>query len=152
MNKVERIIISNRKAKFEYFILESYEAGIVLTGSEIKSLKAGNANLQDGYGFIKGNKVFLNGLHINPYKEASFLNHDPLREKILLLNKKEIRKISSKILEKGLTFIPLNVYIKNGIAKVEMGICKGKKLYDKRESTKERETELKINRLKKIKI
>ena len=151
MNQDERIIANNRKAKFEYSILDSYEAGIILTGSEVKSIRLGNVNLQEGYAFTKQNGVFLSGVNISPYKEANILNHDPVRERKLLLNKSEIRKLSAKTKEKGLTLIPLKMYFKNGFIKIELGLCAGKKLHDKRERIKERETERKINYIKKQK-
>ena len=142
----ERIAISNRKARHEYEVLDSFEAGIVLRGSEVKSLRLGNANLQDSYAHVENAEVWLSGMHISPYEQANILNHDPLRERKLLLHKKEIRKLVGKTTEKGLTLIPLKVYFKNGRAKVEVGICRGKRSYDKRAAIAKRETEREMRR------
>ena len=128
----ERIAISNRKARHDYEVLESFEAGMVLKGSEVKSLRLGNANLQDSYAYLKEGEVWLSGMHINTYEQANILNHDPRRERKLLLHKKEIRKLVGKTSEKGLTLIPLKVYFKDGRAKVELAVCKGKRSHDKR--------------------
>ncbi len=138
--------ILNRRAKFEYLILSSHEAGIILTGSEVKSIRAGNANLQEGYAMIRNQEVWLNGMYIHPYKQATIDLVDPLRERKLLLQKKEIIKLIGKISEKGLTLIPLKVYFSRRNVKIELGLCRGKKLYDKREATKERETERDMRR------
>ena len=142
----ERIAISNRKARHEYEVLDSFEAGIVLKGSEVKSLRLGNANLQDSYAYLKEGEVWLSGMHINPYEQANTLNHDPTRERKLLLHKKEIRKLVGKTSEKGLTLIPLKVYFKTGRAKVELGVCRGKRSYDKRAAIAKRESELEMRR------
>ena len=142
----ERIAISNRKARHEYEVLDSFEAGIVLKGSEVKSLRLGNANLQDSYAYLKGGEVWLSGMHINTYEQANILNHDPTRERKLLLHKKEIRKLIGKTAEKGLTLIPLKVYFKTGRAKVELGVCRGKRSYDKRAAIAKRESELEMRR------
>ncbi len=144
----ERIAISNRRARFEYEILETFEAGIVLVGSEVKSLRQGKANLQDSYALVKNGEVWLLNMHINPYEQANQFNHDPLRTRKLLLNKSEIEKLQIKTNEKGLTLIPLKLYFKKGNAKVELGIGKGKKLHDKRESIKERDVEREMRRVK----
>ena len=142
----ERIAISNRKARHEYEVLDSFEAGIVLKGSEVKSLRLGNANLQDSYAYMKQAELWLSGMHINPYEQANILNHEPRRERKLLLHKKEIRKLVGKTSEKGLTLIPLKVYFKNGRAKVELGLCRGKRSYDKRAAIKKRDTEREMRR------
>ena len=142
----ERIAISNRKARHEYEVLDSFEAGIVLKGSEVKSLRLGNANLQDSYAYLKEGEVWLSGMHINPYEQANILNHDPTRERKLLLHKKEIRKLVGKTSEKGLTLIPLKVYFKTGRAKVELGVCRGKRSYDKRAAIAKRESEREMRR------
>ncbi|MEK7818728.1 MAG: SsrA-binding protein SmpB [Bacteroidota bacterium] len=149
MNKEERVIATNRKARFEYSVLDSFETGIVLTGSEVKSLRQGAANIQDGYAYVKGSLVLLNGMHINPYKEANIFNHDPLRERNLLLHKSEIKKLSAKIKERGLTLIPLKLYFKNGLVKVELGLCKGKAIHDKRQTIIERDAKKSLERLHK---
>jgi len=146
----ERIAISNRKARFEYEILDTFEAGIVLVGSEVKSLRQGKANLQDSYALVKNGEVWLLNMHINPYEQANQFNHDPLRTRKLLLNKSEIAKLQIKTNEKGLTLIPLKLYFTKGIAKVELGIGKGKKLHDKRESIKERDVTREMQRAKHV--
>jgi len=142
----ERIAISNRKARHDYEVLDSFEAGVVLRGSEVKSLRLGNANLQDSYAYVKGTEVWLSGMHINPYEHANILNHDPRRERKLLLHKKEIRKLVGKTSEKGLTLVPLKVYFRGGLAKVELGLCRGKRSYDKRAAIAKRETEREMRR------
>ena len=131
--------ILNRKAKHDYFIEEVYEAGIELTGTEIKSIRDGSANIKDSYGIIKNDEVFLLNMFISQYKEGNIFNHNETRTRKLLLHKKEIKKISEKIELQGLTLIPLRIYFKNNIAKVELGVCRGKKNYDKREAIKERD-------------
>ena len=142
----ERIAISNRKARHDYEVLDTFEAGIVLKGSEVKSLRLGNANLQDSYAYLKEGEVWLSGMHISPYEQANILNHDPLRERKLLLHKKEIRKLVGKTSEKGLTLIPLKVYFKSGRAKAEIGLCRGKRSYDKRAAIAKRESEREMRR------
>jgi SsrA-binding protein len=137
--KEQRVIISNRKARHDYFILDALEAGLVLRGTEVKSLRAGNANLQDSYALIKNGEVWLLGMHISPYERGSYLNHDPRRTRKLLLAKREIRKLLARVQEKGLSIIPLAIYFKGPFAKVELGIAQGKKSYDKREALKQRE-------------
>ena len=129
----QRISISNCKARHDYFIIESFEAGIVLTGTEVKSLRQGNANLQDSYAELRGGEVWLEGMHINPYEHGSIYNHEPRRKGKLLLQKKQIRKMLGGLKEKGLTLIPLSVYFKGPYAKVELALARGKKSYDKRE-------------------
>ncbi len=141
-----RVIITNRRALHDYFIIERYETGIVLKGTEVKSLRLGNANLQDGYGVIRNGEVWLVGLHINPFEKGNINNHDPKRDRKLLLHRKEIRKIFGKISEKGMALIPLSLYFKNNIAKVELGLGRGKKFYDKREAIAKREVERRLRR------
>jgi SsrA-binding protein len=140
-------IASNRKANFQYEILERFEAGIVLLGTEVKSLREAKINLQEGFGKIKNNEVWLTNVHINEYKFGNLNNHDPLRERKLLLNKREIRKIRSQLEEKGLTLVPTKIYFKGSNIKVEIAVARGKKLYDKRESIKKRESERKLQRI-----
>ena len=135
----EKIIATNRKAYHEYFILEKYEAGIELFGSEVKSLREGSANLKEGYVLIRDGNAILLGVRISPYSHTGFKGHEPARERQLLLNKREIIKLSKKVAEKGLTLIPLRMYFKNGWAKVEIGLAKGKKHFDKKESIKKRD-------------
>ncbi|GAB6281508.1 MAG: SsrA-binding protein SmpB [Ignavibacterium sp.] len=137
----EKNIVINRKARHEYEILQTYEAGIVLVGSEVKSIREGKVNLIDSYAEIRNGEVFLIGMHISEYKQANIQNHEPLRTRKLLLNKNEIRKLIGKVKEKGLTLIPLRLYFKNGKVKVELGLAKGKKVYDKREDIKRRDFE-----------
>jgi SsrA-binding protein len=145
-NSSERIIVTNRKASHDYFILERYEAGLVLRGTEVKSLREGNANLQDGYAVIKGGELWLVGMHINPFEKGNINNHDPKRERKLLMHKKEILRIMQKITEKGLTLVPLRIFFKKNIAKVELGLARGKKSYDKRESIAKRDAERRMRR------
>jgi SsrA-binding protein len=131
-NTEEKNITVNRKANHEYFILSTYEAGIVLQGTEVKSVRQSKINLIDSYGTIKNGEVWLINCHISNYEHGNINNHEPLRDRKLLLNKSEIRKINIKIKEKGLTLIPLRVFIRKGLVKVELAVAKGKKVYDKR--------------------
>ena len=142
----EKIVTTNRKARHEYFILDTYEAGIVLKGTEVKSLRQGNANLTDGYALLRNGEVWLQGMHISPYEQGSYANVDPVRDRKLLLHRNEIRKLIGRIQEKGLTLIPLKVYFKRNIAKVQLGVCKGKKQYDKRHDIAERDAERDLRR------
>lgn len=135
----QRIIISNRKARHEYQILDTFEAGIALRGTEVKSLRKGNANLQDSYAFVENGEVWLVGMHISPYEQGNINNHDPKRTRKLLLHKKQIRKLTGNVQEKGLTLIPLSLYFKGPHAKVELALARGKKVYDKREAVSKRE-------------
>ncbi|MDH7498853.1 MAG: SsrA-binding protein SmpB [candidate division NC10 bacterium] len=139
-----KIIALNRRARHEYHIEEVFEAGIVLRGTEVKSLRAGKANLKDAHGEVKGGEVLLLGCHISPYQAASRANHDPLRPRALLLHKRQIRYLVGKVAEKGWTLVPLSLYFKGPRAKVELALARGKKLYDKREEERrkiaERET------------
>lgn len=131
--------IVNRKAQHDYFIEETLEAGIVLTGTEIKSIRAGNCNIKDCYGIVRNHEVYLLNMFVSPYKEGNIFNHEETRSRKLLLHKKEIKKIESAIEMKGLTLVPLKLYFKDNYLKVSLGICRGKKDYDKRESIKERD-------------
>ena len=142
-----KVIATNRKANFEYEILNRYEAGIVITGTEVKSIRDGKINIQESYGRIVNDEVWIINSHINEYKYGNINNHEPLRNRKLLLNKREIRKIKQQLQEKGLTLVPLKVYFKGSLVKVEIGIAKGKKLYDKRESIKKRDIERNLSRL-----
>lgn len=145
----ERIAVSNRKARHDYQILETLEAGIALKGTEVKSLRKGNGNLQDSYAMIKNGEVWLHGMHVSPYEQGNINNHDPRRTRKLLLNKKEIRKLLTKVQEKGLALIPLSLYFKGPYAKVQLAVAQGKKSYDKREAIKQREAKRDIaHRLK----
>ena len=139
-----KIIATNRKAHHEYFILESLECGIELTGTEIKSVRAQKVNINDSYCRIKKGQCFLENAHISKYKEGNINNHDETRDRRLLLHKQEIRKWANKLkLESSLTLVPLKMYLNSGLCKVEVALCKGKKLYDKRESLKEEDINLK---------
>ncbi len=129
----EKNIVVNRKANHEYFVLNTYEAGIVLQGTEVKSIRQGKINLIDSYASIEKGEVWLHSCHISNYDQGSYENHDPLRDRKLLLKSNEIRKLFNKVKEKGLTIIPLRVYLKKNLVKVEIAIVKGKKIYDKRE-------------------
>ena len=132
--------IRNRQAFYDYFIEDKYDAGMVLTGTEVKSLRAGRASFNDSYCFFHHGEMFIKSLHIAEYSHGTSSNHDPIRERKLLLNKKELRKIESKIKEKGITVVPLRIFFsEKGIAKIELGLGKGKKLYDKRETIKKRD-------------
>ncbi|MCJ7746566.1 MAG: SsrA-binding protein SmpB [Desulfobacterales bacterium] len=142
----EKLICQNKKAWHNYFIEDKYQAGISLLGTEVKSLREGKANLGDSYGKIKDGEIFLVDAHISPYTHGNRFNSDPLRTRKLLLHKKEIRRLIGKIQEKGFTLIPLRLYFSNGKAKVEMGLAKGKKLFDKRETIKRKTMERDMER------
>lgn len=131
--------ILNRRARYDYFILEEIEAGIVLTGTEIKSIRMGRVNLKDSYAIIRQGEVYLLNTHISSYEKGNIFNHDEDRTRKLLLHKKEIKKLENKINLEGYTLVPLKIYFVNGRAKVLIGLCKGKKNYDKRETIKERD-------------
>jgi SsrA-binding protein len=135
----EKNITVNRKARHEYAILQTFEAGIVLVGTEVKALRQGKANLVDSYANLKDGEVWLYGAHISVYEQGNINNHEPTRTRKLLLNKSEIKKLIGKVKEKGLTLIPLRLYFRNGKVKVELALAKGKKVYDKRESIAKRD-------------
>lgn len=134
-----KTLAKNKQAFFNYIVEEKFEAGIVLVGTEVKSVKNGKFSFTDSYARIKNGELWLLGLHISPYDFGNIHNHDPLRDRKLLVHKQEIKRLSRKIDEKGLTLVPLRFYLKNGIVKVEIGICKGKKVHDKRESIKQKD-------------
>jgi SsrA-binding protein len=142
----EQIVSTNRKALHDYFIIEKIEAGIALKGTEVKSLRLGDANLQDSYATIKNAELWLLGLHISPFEKGNINNHDPRRERKLLLHKKEILRLFGKISQKGFTLIPLNIYFKKNRAKITLALATGKKLYDKREAIAKREIEREMQR------
>jgi len=143
----DSVVATNRKAYHDYFIEEKFEAGIVLTGTEVKSLRDRRANLQDSYASVKNGEVFLYHCHISPYSHGNMMNHDPLRVRKLLLHKKEINKLLGKTQQKGLTLVPLRIYFSDrGKAKLELGLAKGKKQYDRRESIKAREAGREVER------
>jgi SsrA-binding protein len=135
----DRPIATNRRARHEYEILETVEAGLVLRGTEVKSLRAGLVNFKDSYASVRNGEGWLLGCHINPYSHGTDANHDPERDRKLLLHKREIDRLGGKVSEKGLTLIPLRLYFKDGRAKIELGLARGKKLHDKRATLRERE-------------
>jgi len=145
--KSEKAVATNRKAYHDYFIEEKFEAGIMLQGTEVKSLREGRVNLQDSYASVKGDEIFLHHCHISPYSHGNIMNHEPLRTRKLLLHRKEIDKLLGKTKQQGLTLIPLRIYFsKRGLAKVELGLAKGKKQHDRRESIKTREAIREVER------
>ncbi len=141
-----KLVAQNKKARHEYFIEDTYEAGIVLAGTEVKSVRLGKVNLRDSYAYIKDSEVFISGMHISPYEQGNIFNQDPLRVRKLLLHKYEINKLIGYIQQKGLTLVPLRVYFKNGKVKVEIGVAKGKKLYDKRRDIASRDAKREMDR------
>ncbi len=143
-----KVVSTNKKARFEFFILETFEAGLVLKGTEIKSVRSGQISLQEAYVRTNGDEVWLVGAHVAPYEHASAFQHDPKRDRKLLMHKKEIRKLYNEVRIKGMTLVPIRVYLKGGRAKLEIGLAKGKKQYDKRESIKERDVERESSRNK----
>jgi SsrA-binding protein len=141
-----KVVATNRKARHEYFLLDTYEAGISLQGSEIKSIRAGQVSLAQAYISIDGRKAWLQNAHIAPYDQANRFNHDPLRPRQLLLHRSEIRKLWELVRQKGVTIVPLRIYLKEGLAKVEIAVAKGKKLYDKRADIAKHDAERDIER------
>ena len=139
-----KVIVENRKARHEYEILEDFEAGIVLTGTEVKSLRQGKANLKESFARVKNGEIWLIGMHISPYKEGNRYNPDALRPRKLLLHRSEIRKLSAKVAQDGLTLVPLKLYFKRGLCKCSLGLARGRKLYDKRENLKKREADRQV--------
>ncbi len=146
-NKTDTTVATNRKARHDYFVEETLEAGIALQGTEVKSLRQGLANLTDSYALIKNNEAFLFNANISPYPYGNIMNHDPLRTRKLLLHKEEIRKLIGKITQKGFTLIPLKIYFVRGKAKVLIGLAKGKKAFDKRETIKDKESKREVERM-----
>ncbi len=141
-----KVVSTNRKARFEYFVSDTYEAGLVLKGTEIKSIRQGKMSLQEAYVRTDGEEAWLVGAHIAPYEQASTAQHNPTRDRKLLLHKKEIRQLWNAVRIKGMTIVPLRVYLKAGRAKLEIGVARGKKQYDKRESIKERDIQRESSR------
>lgn len=137
----EKLIASNKKAYHDYFVLSKQEAGVVLTGTEVKSLREGRVNLKDSYVIVKGDEAFLLGTHISPYSHGNRENHDPERTRKLLLHRREIARLAEEIMQRGLTIVPLRLYFRKGKVKVEIGVVRGKKLFDKRETEKRREAD-----------
>lgn len=147
-----KVVADNRKASFRYHLLEKFEAGVVLQGSEVKSLSLSRANIGDAYAVIKNGELFLLNCHISPYPPAARQNHEPLRTRKLLLHRREIEKLAGKLQERGLTLVPTRLYFKEGRAKVELALAQGKKLFDKRETIKRRESRRTISRAMKLKL
>ena len=141
-----KVVAQNKKAFHDYFILDRYEAGIELFGTEVKSVRAGGVNLKDSFCTVKDGELFARGLHISPYEKGNIFNRDPMRPKRLLMHKREIQKISLRAQQDGLTLVPLSVYFKDSRVKVELGLCQGKKLHDKRETEARRGAEREIER------
>jgi SsrA-binding protein len=143
-------IARNKRARHDYHILETWEAGLVLTGTEVKSLRDGKASLVDAYGIVKNGEVFLLNLHISPYEQGSYNNHEPTRTRKLLLHKRQIRRLIGAVEREGLTLVPLDLYFKHGVAKVTLALGKGKKLHDKRETAKARDAEREMARVGRV--
>ena len=149
-NRPVKTVANNRKAFHDYFILDRFEAGIELFGTEVKSIRMGNVNLKDSFCVIKNGEIFAHGMHISPYEKGNIFNRDPMRPKRLLMHKREIMRLYGKIKQEGLTLIPLSVYFNSdGRVKLELGLAKGKKLYDKREALARRDSDRDIERIKK---
>ncbi len=146
MNDGIKIIANNKKAYHEYFVLEKFEAGIELVGTEVKSIRAGRINLKESWCMIKNGEIFVNGMHISPYEQGNIFNKDPFRVRKLLMHKKEIDRLFGKIKQDGLTLIPTSVYFKGSRVKVEIGLCKGKNLHDKRETLAKKQAKRDIDR------
>lgn len=144
-------ISDNRKAFHEYFVLERYEAGIELAGTEVKSIRAGQVNLKDAFCTVKDGELFVRGMHISPYEHGNIFNKDPVRPRRLLMHKREILKLHAKVMQDGVALVPLSLYFKDSRVKVEVGLCKGKKLHDKRDSEADRQTKRDIDRIMKEK-
>lgn len=143
-----KVMARNKKARFDYFIEATYEAGLVLTGTEVKSIRQGKVNLRDSYAQIENGEVFVTGMHISPYEQGNIYNQDPLRKRKLLLNRSEIRKLIGLTTQKGYSLIPLSVYLKDGLVKLELAVAIGKKQYDKRESMAKKDAERRMQRVK----
>ena len=144
--RAERLLADNRKAHHDYHILHTYEAGIVLLGTEVKSIREGRVNLRDSFARVEGAEVFIYNIHVSPYSHRGYADHEPTRRRKLLLHKSEIRKLIGKTVERGMTLVPVRMYLKNGRVKVVVGVAKGKKLYDKRETIRRREAERETRR------
>ena len=142
-------ITANRKAFHEYFVLERFEAGIELAGPEVKSIRGGNVNLKDAFCTIKNGELFIRGMHISPYEHGNIFNKDPVRPRRLLMHKREILKLNARVMQDGVALIPLSLYFKDSRVKVELGLCKGKKLHDKRDSEADRQSKRDIDRMMK---
>ena len=144
----EKISIArNKRARFDYHLLETFETGVVLTGTEVKSLRAGKASIADAYGIVRDGEIFLLNAHIQPYERGGYVNHEPTRNRKLLLHRREIRRLIGAVERQGLTLIPLELYFKKGVAKVALALAKGKKLHDKRDTEKQRDAEREMARV-----
>ena len=139
-------ITANRKAFHEYFVLERFEAGIELAGTEVKSIRGGNVNLKDAFCTIKNGELFIRGMHVSPYEHGNIFNKDPVRPRRLLMHKREILKLNARVMQDGVALIPLSLYFKDSRVKVELGLCKGKKTYDKRETVAKRDAKREMER------
>ena len=142
----DKTIAQNKRARHDYFVLDSWEAGIELKGTEVKSLRLGQCNLKDCYAMVKDGEMLVHGMHISPYEKGSYFNTDPLRPKRLLMHKQEIRKAHQSVMQQGLALVPLSIYLKDGKMKLELALCKGKKLYDKRDDIANRDAKRDIER------
>ena len=142
-----KVVSDNRKARHDYFIEENYEAGLVLTGTEVKSLRLGHANLRDGYATVENGELFLYNVHISPFEQGNRFNHEPLRRRKLLMHKQEIMRLVGRVRQKGYTLVPLQLYFKGGRAKIQIGLARGKKQYDKRQDIAEREAQRDMERV-----
>lgn len=141
-----QVVAQNKKARHDYFVLETYEAGIELFGTEVKSIRKGRVNLKDSWCSIDGGEIFVNGMHVSPYEQGNIFNRDPMRVKRLLMHKKEINRLYGTVKQQGLTLVPLSIYFLKGRAKLEIGLCKGKKVYDKRETMAQRDAKRDMER------
>ena len=146
-----KLIAPNKKARHDYFVMEAYEAGIELFGTEVKSIRRGGVNLKDSYCYVDKGELFVSGMHISPYEQGNIFNKDPMRIRKLLMHKKEINKLLGLVTQQGLTLVPLSMYFKGSRVKIEVGLCKGKKLYDKRDSEAARQAGRDIERSMKSK-
>jgi len=145
-----KLAAQNRKARHDYFVEDTYEAGIELAGTEVKSIRAGTLNLKDSYCSVKDGELFIHGMHISPYEKGNIFNKDPVRVRRLLMHKREIRKLHALVKQDGYTLVPLSVYFKNSRVKLEVGLCKGKKNYDKRDASARRDAKREIDRAMKV--
>jgi len=141
-----KVVVTNKKARFQYEIIETFEAGLVLQGTEVKSLRLGKGNLQDSYATIKSGEIFLYNMHISPYEQGNIYNHETDRIRKLLLHKQEIKRLTGKVVERGMTLVPLKIYFKNGRAKVELGLARGKSLVDRRKDIARRDEQRMMER------
>ena len=146
-----KIIAQNRKAHHDYFVEETIECGIALYGTEVKSIRLGRVNLKESWAQIRKGEVWVEGMHISPYEQGNIFNRDPLRDKKLLLHRSEIRKLDAQVMRQGYTLIPLELYLKSGRVKLQLGVCKGKQLHDKRDALAKRDSDMEIRRALRVK-